>query len=260
MPRFGLGPVGRVEQQHCDSEASPTAAEQSAGAVRQPWRAPVELLTQWLEQEKEKGKRYRVDVVLSGRYVRWQILPWRSELSGPTERLAYATLRFRKTYGVAVQDWTILPASMAPGQPTPAAAVDTALLDALRSVCQTNGSTLQSLTPYFSSAFDHWRGVVRGPANWFGTIESDHLTLGLLQGGHWTALQTQRLAADWLEPLPALMAQIAMASALSDEAIPLYLCGDVPTPTPQPKLPFNWLNPREIPERTLPGLRLALGR
>lgn len=252
MPRFGVGSVGSVEQLACEPAAS------SASGQTEPWRAAVERLARWLSDHQEQ--RFAVQVVLSGRFVRWQLLPWRVELSGRAELTAYAALRFRETYGKAVQDWNILPAALAPGCTAPAAAVDSALIEALTQSCQAQGAQLQELSPYFSSAFDAWRRHIKGQAAWFGTVEADTLTLGLLRGGQWTALQTRRLNGDWRVPLPALMEHIALSCDVPEGVGPLYLAGDIPAPAVQATLPFTWLAPRQAAERAAPGLRLALGR
>ena len=240
------------------SFVAPAANESSP-----PWRAAVDCLAQWLAEQK--GQSLRLQVVLAGRFVRWQLLPWRIELSGRTELSAYAALRFRETYGKAVQGWSILPAALAPGHTAPAAAVDRALVDALTALCKTHGAQLQALTPYFSSAFDAWHGGIKGQSAWFATVEADMLTLGLLQGGQWTALQAHKLAGDWRAPLLALRAQIALAcdvpeAAQPDKQLPLYLAGDMAAPVAQPELPFTWFAPKAPTERHTPGLRLALGR
>ena len=251
---MGLGHVDAVEHLPCNAGA--TGAE--------PWRASVERLAQWLAAQK--GKRHAVQVVLSGRFVRWQLLPWRVELSGPTELAAYAALRFRETYGKTAQGWSILPAAMAPGYTAPAAAVDSALLEALAVTCERHGARLQQVSAYFSSAFDAWRGALKGNGAWFGTVESDTLTLGLLQGGQWTALQSQRISGDWRTPLPALMAQIAMACDVSQTHMPLFLAGDGPVPTVATiagatgAQPFTWLSPKRMGLSAAPGLRLAMGQ
>jgi hypothetical protein len=258
LPRLGLGTVssaGAVEHLACQAQAAAESAES--------WRAAVDCLAQWLSEQK--GQALQMQVVLSGRFVRWQLLPWRIELSGRAELTAYAALRFRETYGKAVQGWSILPAALAPGHTAPAAAVDRGLVDALNALCKTHGAQLQALTPYFSSAFDTWHGGIKGQAAWFGTVESDMLTLGLLQGGQWTALQTQRLSGDWRAPLNALMAQIALSCDVPDAAqpegkLPLYLAGDLPAPVAQPDMPFTWFAPKPLTERNTPGLRLAMGR
>lgn len=251
---MGWGSVDRVEHLACSAP--------SAGA--EPWRAAVDRLAQWLEAHK--GTRHGVQVVLSGRFVRWQLLPWRLELSGQSELAVYAALRFRETYGKAAQGWNILPAVMAPGLNVPAAAVDSALIEALTATCATHGARLRQLSAYFASAFDAWRGQLKGRSVWFGTVESDALTLGLLQDGQWVALQTQKLSGDWREPLQALMLQMGMACDVPVAQVPLYLAGDMPPPTfasvgkGTGQQPFTWLSPRQKSMAAAPGLRLALGR
>jgi hypothetical protein len=254
--------------------AAPDLRLDCAGAPvhGQPWRPAVDQLAQWLAAHDAKG--LRVSVVLSGRFVRWQLLPWREELSGVSERASFAALRFREVFGLGAGAWDIRPASLAPGHTAPAAAIDQDLVAALQTSCQQSGAQLQRVTPYFSSAFDHWRSSLQGSPVWFGTLESDSLTLGLLQGGAWLALQTQRLDGPWQAPLRALMAQMAMASGLSDtsgssdsrgeEPAPLYLAGDMAPPAPADGLAFHWLAPTAGPAApgtpALPGLRLAWGR
>jgi len=144
LPRFGLGlgmglSLGR--QQQVLYVAVPTDAQPGP----EPWRAAVESLAQWLATQK--GKRLQVQVLLSGRWVRWQLLPWRADLAGPQERAAYAALRFRETYGPAAQHWQVLPALVAPGRTAPAAAMDAALVEALQTVCADAGCQLHSITP-----------------------------------------------------------------------------------------------------------------
>ncbi len=279
LPRFGLGlGMGLSLARQAAVEYLPvapaaSAVEDAAGVsasavvaaavdVSAPWRAAVDTLAQWLAAHK--SQRLQVQVLLAGRLARWQLLPWRAELSSADEQAAYATLRFKETYGRAVQDWQVLPAIVSPGNTAPAAAVDRALIEALGLACSCSGATLQSVTPYFSSAFDAWCSRIKGPAAWFGTVEADTLTLGLLQGGQWTALQTQRFAGDWRSPMQALMVQIAQVCGVpvAADAPPLYLAGDIATPNTTHSATgpaFVWLQPQPLSTPTPPGLRLAMG-
>jgi hypothetical protein len=217
----------------------------------------VDALRDWLGQQADK--RLQLRVVLSGRFVRWQLLPWRSELSGRSETQAYAGVRFRETFGKLTEAWNILPVAMPPGKTAPACAVDQALITALQSVCEEHGASLQLLAPYFSSAFDAWRRQLPGNAAWFGTVEADSCTLGLLQGGNWTALQTQRMFGDWREVVPAMMAQIGLAHGLDASNAPLYLAGTLEPQVAQPDFAFSWLRPKHMPQAGLTDLRLAQG-
>ena len=249
-PRWGMGPPTLLAQLPC-------APERGAAGAAEPWRAAVDTLRAWLNQQS--NKRVQLHVVLSGRFVRWQLLPWRSELSGRSETQAYAGVRFRETFGKLADAWNILPVALPPGKTAPACAVDQALVTALQAVCEEHGARLQLLTPYFSSAFDTWRGQLPGNAAWFGTVEADTCTLGLLQAGNWTALQTQRVFGDWREVLPAMMAQIGLASGLDAGNTPLFLAGTLEPPVAKPDFAFSWLRPKHTAQAGLPDLRLAQG-
>lgn len=227
------------------------------------WRAAVDRLAQWLDGQKASAGA--VQIVLSGRLVRWQVLPWREELSSGDAFAAYAALRFRETYGKLAQDWTLLPANLAPGQAVPVAAVDTALLEALQAVCQSHALRLQGVAAYFSQAFDRWHTALKGNSLWFATVEPDVLTLGLVKDGQWHALQSQRIAGDWKNALPPLLEQMAWACDVAVTEPPLYLAGAVPAPDGSHldhaagALPFTWLQPRPAAQQPAQGLRLALG-
>lgn len=257
LPRFGLGlgmglSLGRQQQ----VEYVPVQAD-----GREPWRAAVDALAQWFAQHK--GKRFQVQVLLSGRWVRWQLLPWRADLTGPDERAAYAALCLRETFGPAAQHWQVLPSHLPPGHTAPAAALDAALVEALQAVCADTGNQLHSITPYFSSAFDNWRSKVSAPLAWFGTLEPDTLTLCLFKEGQWAALQTQRLQlpADWRATLHDLQAHMALACDVTADDVPLYLAGDMPEPG-QPAAAdrrLHWLKPQPLLATAPPGLRLVMG-
>jgi hypothetical protein len=249
-PRWGIGPATLLAQLPCTSE-------KGASGTAEPWRAAVDALREWLSQQADK--RVQLQVVLSGRFVRWQLLPWRSELSGRSETQAYAGVRFRETFGKLTDTWSILPVAMPPGKTAPACAVDQALITALEALCAEHGARLQLLTPYFASAFDTWRGQLPRNAAWFGTVEADTCTLGLLQGGNWTALQTQRVFGDWREVVPAMMAQFRLASGLDVSNAPLYLAGTLTPPVAKPDFSFSWLRPKHTAQAGMPDLRLAQG-
>jgi hypothetical protein len=223
----------------------------------------VDRLAQWLDGHKASAAA--VQIVLSGRFARWQLLPWREELSAGDAFAAYAALRFRETYGKLAQDWTLLPAILAPGQTAPVAAVDTALLEALSSLCHSHRLRLQGITTYFPQAFDRWHQLLKGAGFWFSAVEPDVLTLGLVQQGQWVALQSQRHTGDWKTALQLLMEQMAWACDEAEAQLPLFLAGAVAAPGfthldhASGARPFTWLQPRQTAAQPSEGLRLALG-
>jgi hypothetical protein len=223
----------------------------------EPWRPAVTALAQWLAENG--GRKPALHIVLSGRFVRWQLLPWRAELSHPKELAAYASLRFRETFGKPAEDWQVLHSPQPPGMTVPACAVDAALLAALRSTCDTAGAGLVAVTPYFAAAFDRWRRVLGKKTLWFGLIEADCVSLGLLRNGHWLGLRSQRADADWREALPGMMAQLGVSAGLSEASPPLYLAGSGEPPAPVAGLAFTWLQPKAQAQRAMADCRMAWG-
>lgn len=220
-------------------------------AQGEPWGPAVEALARLLAEER--GTRRTLRVVLGGRFARWQLLPWRKELSRPGELAAYAQFRFREVYGQIAEGWRVLVAPQPPGCCVPACAVDAALLDALQAAVPAP-ARLAAVVPYYAAAFDCWRGRLKNGSVWFGVAEEDCLTLGLLRASGWLGLRAQRLEGDWRETLPGLMAQIGIAAHV-DPATPLFMAGAAMTAEQNAAAPFHWLAPASA--RAVP--RLALG-
>jgi hypothetical protein len=227
------------------------------GTDAEPWRPAVNALGHLLAGIG--GKKHVLHIVLSGRFVRWQLLPWRPELAKPKELAAYAGLRFRETFGKTAQDWRILHSPQPPGKTMPACAVDGALVEALRSICDVSGVRLATVTPYFGSAFDRWRNALKGDAVWFGLVEADSFTLGLLREKNWMSLRTQRLDGNLRDVLPGMMAQIGISADVHEASLPLYLAGDGEPPMLPEGLSFDWLLPKPQAQSAVAGCRLALG-
>ena len=238
----------------------PCTPNQAGAPVTPPWHAAVETLAQWLKTQDSQPRQ--LNIRLSGRFVRWQLLPWQAELTGAGERDAFAALRFRENFGTAAQSWRVMLPQLPPGKATPACAVDASLVDALQAACVGSSARIASLTPYFSAAFDRWRARFKG-ACWFVLLESDCLSFGLIQNADWRCLYSQRLDGDWRGQLPSTLTQAAIACGLGPEVLPIYLAGDLasaPQPLRTPELACDWLAP-SYPRglQSAPGLRLALG-
>ena len=221
----------------------------------EPWRAVLDALAKWLAASALRRPALRV--VLSGRFVRWQLLPWRPEIARPRELAAYAALHFREVFGPVAEQWQVLYAAPAPGHPLSACAIDRALMESLRDVCATGGARLAAVTPYFASASGHWCRRLDRKSAWFALVEPDNLSLGLLQERRWTSLRTQRLDGDWRVVLPRMIAQAGLAAGVVQPATPVFLAGAMAQPEGGDALQFSWLQPPV--GRATPGCRLALG-
>jgi len=255
----GLG-VGAVEFGRAEMPTLLVASGQDHSdavtvATDAPWAPAVRSLEHWLTEQR--NQRVRLRLVLSGRLVRWQLLPWQEAVGGSAELKAYTSLHFRTAFGQLADDWELLRSPQPPGRSTPVCAVDRSLLHKLGNMCRNHGIRLQLVAPYFSLAFDHWRRRLRGPVVWFGAVESDSMTLALMQRGRWLALHSERLHANWQERLPGLMAQIAIPLGIDAVAAPLLLTGVGAPPPTGAGLAFTWLPPITIGRTG--ASRLALG-
>ncbi|MBT9463078.1 hypothetical protein [Hydrogenophaga sp.] len=192
------------------------------------WQPAVAALSGWL---RERGlQRAHLRVFLSSQLVRWQLLEWQPQLTRPQELEAYVHLRFRATFGAAADSWRVVHTEPLPGRALPACAIDEALLAELQALGSIGQTKVSSVVPYFSAAFDRWRGSLGHQVAWFGVIEPGSLTLGLLHRGVWRGLRSARhaqpSASGWRSLLPALQAQIQLASGIElDKAPPVYLVG-----------------------------------
>ena len=256
---LGAGKVVRVAlagawRQRVDS-FDERACTPDAGAA--PWLAATVELARLLQDDAVRARPVRI--VLSGRFVRWQLLAWHPELARQEEVAAHARLRFAETFGELASDWTVLHAPQPPGRAVPACAVDTSLVQALRGICKDAGTRLESVTPYFAGAAQHWHSTLGGQGAWFGVVESDWVSLGLLHKGAWVGLHAQRADADWPALLPGMMAQVGMGAGMAESTWPVYLVGAGGTSTPGAATPWVRLQPPMAMPGASPGCRMALG-
>lgn len=242
--RLVIGRDGRRGSTAADSvevlELAPATAQVAA------WQPAVAALGGWLRERQLK--RAKLQVFLGGQLVRWQLLEWQPQLASPQELKAYVQLRFRATFGTAADGWRVVHAEPVPGRTLAACAIDEALLAELKDLQDTVGATVVSVVPYFSAAFDRWRGSLGQQAAWFGVTEPGVLTLGLLRSGVWHGLRSVRHAgsADWRATLSALQAQIQLASGVdvAGQPAPVYLvgCNAESQDSSDPRL--VWLSPK----------------
>jgi hypothetical protein len=214
------------------------------------WRAPLAALDQALQSRPPRRPALaarlpaalaaslapRLDIVLSERFARWQVLPWQAEVATPEEQEAYARHRFREVYGDVARHWQVRCAPQPPGVATPACAIDGELLTALRALAAAHGCQLGSLRTLFASAAKRWgRKLPRGIA-WLAMFEAGHLSLGLLQDRRLLALHGEPLGAatDSGEVLAGLLARTAIGAGIATDGGRLLLCGEGAATCPVP--------------------------
>jgi hypothetical protein len=214
------------------------------------WRAPLTALDQALQRRPPRRLAIaarlpaslaatlapRLDIVLSERFARWQVLPWQPDVATPEEQDAYARHRFREVYGEVARHWQVRCAPQAPGVATPACAIDGELLTALRALATAHGCQLGSLRGLFARAAARWRRKLPRGIAWLALLEADHLSLGLLRDRRLLALHGEPLAlgADSGEILAGLIARTAIGAGIAPDGGRLLLCGEGADTCPAP--------------------------
>lgn len=199
-----------------------TAAWDNPAAPPVNWR---EVLPALQEMVRDLGGG-KVDMILSGHFFRYQILPWQDGLQSYDEALACARYGLARTYGSEAESWPIALSDEPPGSASIAAGFDPELLACLKAAVTAGGGRLASIRPGLIVALNVWRrAVASAGATWFVVLESTLLTLVLIERGEWRWVRTRRAGADWRARLPELLADEALMSGqtLADAAV-LVVC------------------------------------
>ncbi len=144
----------------------------------------------------------RLTCIVAGEGVRYQIVPWRDELSRPAQRQLLAEQCFRVAYGDVARGWTVRQHAARYGVATLACAIDTGLLDQLDAQSRTCRLTLASVQPALMHGYNVARHRMSPGLHWFVAIDAISATL-LLQSPA-EPLLVKRIPSSALDLAPAL--------------------------------------------------------
>lgn len=173
------------------------------------WEDTVAALDEALTEPR--WRKAEAEVLLSSHFVRVHLLPWSESLATDGERLAYARAELDAVHGERVRDWTLVLDDAPVGQATPVVAIDTALLEAVRTKCREASLKLRSLRPHFAAAQADQRARLRARSCGFAFVEPGRLTLALFESGACRWLANPRVGVALSE---ALAAELRQAEAL----------------------------------------------
>jgi hypothetical protein len=145
------------------------------------------------------------EVILSNHFVRYATIPWREDLAGDAERLAFVRHCFAKVYGARAEGWELRLSETRYGLPAVASAVEPALLEALRSATRAARLRLESVEPFLAAAFNRSRAQIAGERFWFVAAEKGRACVAHVDRGGWQSLRCQRIGEDWTRELPLLL-------------------------------------------------------
>lgn len=174
-------------------------------ATETGWAPALEMLAKTLRSDAQ-WQNAAVSAVVANSFVRYQLVPWSDEISGPEERAAYVRQSFTQIYGEAVAEWDYVVSEAARGASWFVCAIDRDLMAQLETAVAQTGSKLISVAPHLMPAFNNARRTIKNKDCWFVQVEKDRLLLGLILGGRWQMLSSRQIAGEhWQRELPLLL-------------------------------------------------------
>jgi len=220
LTRTPRWPRRGAAKRHVVDRAGFTTAGDGGGA--QPhWRDTLAAAAECLGAPGWRG--LPVEVELSNHLVRYTVLPWVAGLHGG-DALAYARERFSAVYGPDAAAMSVCLDAGLHGAPRIAAAVDTALIESLRTETAGKGLRLVSVRPSLVGELARCEAMIDAASGWFVQAGADRLCLLRFAGSVWCGVLNVRSDADATE-LPALIEQDAVSAGIEREASVIYLRG-----------------------------------
>ena len=181
------------------------------------WAAALDALDGFLSQAEWQNAAVRL--VVADSWVRYAMVPYSDDLSGEAERLIHARHVLMGIYGEVVSQWTVTLSEGAPGMPSVACALPSALVEDLRLRLERHKLPLKSLQPQLVAAYNHWRGKLPEGAAWFVSIEQGTLAAARLVKGGWDRVHSVRIGSDWAVELRRLQTFGRLASATTQDTV-----------------------------------------
>jgi hypothetical protein len=195
----GLQPQVILEKAVVVTEGTPGDWSQALSAVRK-------------ELEGHEWRQANARVVVADHWVRYAVVPWRSELTDDAERLAHGRLILRQIYGDEMGGWTMQLGQTVTGCAQLVCAIPTGLLSDVNAMLQQSALRLVSLRPHLVDAFNRWRSRIPDSGSWFVTVDDGCLAAARLDGDNWVEVHRIRVGCDWAADLNRLRALERLAS------------------------------------------------
>jgi len=166
--------------------------------------------------------RTQLKVILASDFVRYLSLPAQQVHMSQEEKLAYAVAAYQEVYGSSVDTWDVKLNDSAPRQPTIAAAVDKALLEALKQLAIKYQLKLVSAQPYLMCAFNALASQINHVSGYLAIVELKRLLLVSLQTGKCISMRTFLLGAQWQGDLKSLLERELVMAGNLNPALYIY--------------------------------------
>lgn len=188
--------------------------------------------------------------IVAGEGARYQIVPWRDELSRPAQRQLLAEQCFREAYGDAARGWTVRQQATRYGAAALACAIDTALLDQLDAQSQARRLALVSVQPALMHGYNLVRHKMSPELTWFVAVDAVSTTL-LLQS------PAEPL---WVKRIPSPVLDLAhtldrdwFALGMESTRCPVYLLRSEGAVMPRTVLPWQVIDLTPVRDAATPA-------
>lgn len=165
----------------------------------QPWEGAVAALERALAGLAKDP--LRATVVLSNRFMRYAVVPFDANVSGPDEELALARFHFSKIHGERTKGWELRLSDAPRSVARLASAADSGLAEAIKKCFpRARRPRLISIQPYLMAAFNQWRRAIAKENAWLVLVERGRACLALASKDGWRSVQSLRIeeAQEWL--------------------------------------------------------------
>jgi hypothetical protein len=140
--------------------------------------------------------------------------------------LALARHRFESVHGPIAEEWTVCLAGPSARGGRIAAAVDTALLDALQRTIGECGAVFESAQPYLAAAYNRVRRKIPDETCWLLVPEPGRLTAALIADGTWQLVRSRRVDPGWSAELCETLERESTVAGLDTPCTRVALYGE----------------------------------
>ena len=123
------------------------------------------------------------EVVISGAWTHFLMLPWQDALGGDAEWLAFARHAYISVYGHEAEHWQIRLTMQGYGKPVMACAMDASLTQGIIDTLTGSDCRISRITPFFTNAYNRYRKKLQIRDSWLALTESGRLQLARIEDG-----------------------------------------------------------------------------
>ncbi|MBI3526787.1 MAG: hypothetical protein HY067_02345 [Betaproteobacteria bacterium] len=184
------------------------------------WRVTVAALEKNLAGFAAPGTP--ATVIVSSRFVRYTVVPWRDNVVSVPEQAEFARHCFQNIYGEAVADWEIRMSSGGFRRNALACAVDAEMLRAVEKLLVEHSVRIVSIQPNFMAACNRFRRELGGyRSGCIAVLEPGRVALGIFDEAGWRTLSARRIGTLKPDELVPVLAQ--ELKSVDPDGLPEYL-------------------------------------